>query len=276
MAAQLLNKKYIMPHSMIQRRLEILKHINNGLNNSQIARITGHDRKFIGKIRKDLSDGVIFDQTKLIGRPPIKTNESLKDMVRSLTENNRRMATSTITDIVNNALDVPNASYGTIHTIRHSLGFNYLPPITAFPISEKQRLDRFSFCQKHINQQTSWKNVLFVDESSFYLDNSHRWVWRRRREVDQSIMHFKSKYVPKIMIFGGISYNWKTPLISIEGNVNSTIYIDECIDLSGMIPEMNSIYGVKQWFLLQDGASSHTSRVTMDYLQTYINVFLDS
>lgn len=88
-------------------------------------------------------------------------------------------------------------------------------------------------------------------------------------------MHFKSKYVPKIIILGGIFYNWKTPLICIERNVNSTVYIDECIDQSGMIPEMNNIYGVKQWFLLQDGASSHTSQVTMDYLQTYINVIPD-
>ena len=56
------------------------------------------------------------------------------------------------------------------------------------------------------------------------------------------------------MILGGICYKWKTPLICIDGNIDSITYCDECIDRTGMIPTMNQIYGFRNWKLLQDGA----------------------
>ena len=74
------------------------------------------------------------------------------------------------------------------------------------------------------------------------------------------------------MVFGGISKNWKTPLITIEGTVDACRYIDDCIDGTGLIPEMNEAYGHKRWSLMQDGATPHTAKVTKDYLADYCNV----
>lgn len=56
-------------------------------------------------------------------------------------------------------------------------------------------------------------------------------------------------------MFGGISTKWKTPLIIIDQCVDSIKYIDEFIDNAGVIPEMNKQYGIKNWFLVQDGAT---------------------
>ena len=87
------------------------------------------------------------------------------------------MPINAIVNFINESNEFPHISYGTVHSIRHNLGFNYLPPYQTFPISELQRSNRFQFSQFHINAQTDWTKVLFVDESSFYLDNSHRWCW---------------------------------------------------------------------------------------------------
>ena len=68
------------------------------------------------------------------------------------------------------------------------------------------------------------------------------------------------------MVFGGISKYHKTNLIVItKGTVDSLTYIDDLIDGSGLIPEMNEVYGAKKWILMQDGASAHTAHVTLDY-----------
>jgi hypothetical protein len=74
------------------------------------------------------------------------------------------------------------------------------------------------------------------------------------------------------MMFGDISKLMKTPLILIDGTINAIEYVDQCIDSSGLIPEMNAAYGINEWFLVQDGATCHTAEQTMDYLRSYCNV----
>ena len=257
---------FAMPKSMIKSRCEIISYIGQGYNNSEIARMTGHSRSFIIKVRSGLNNGTVFDQNRKIGRPTIMTDELLQ-YVDSVTQQNRRMSTMSLVNIINDNAALPHVSYGSVHNARHILKYQYLPPIDPFPITEQQRQVRLQFSQHHLSVNTDWNNVIFVDESSFYLDNSHRWCWRKRGESDDALVqHQRNKYIPKIMLFGGISYRWKSPLVSVEGSINSEAYMDDCIDESGIIPEMNRIYGPKQWFLLQDGASCHTSEITMDYL----------
>lgn len=57
-----------------------------------------------------------------------------------------------------------------------------------FELTEEQRVNRLNFANFHLQNNTNWSNVLFVDESAFYLDNSHRWVWRRRGEFDEKLV----------------------------------------------------------------------------------------
>lgn len=68
------------------------------------------------------------------------------------------------------------------------------------------------------------------------------------------------------MIFGGISYRWKIQFICIQGNVNSDVFIDDCIDQSGITIEMNKHYRIRNWKKIQEGAICHTSEQTTEYL----------
>lgn len=97
-------------------------------------------------------------------------------------------------------------------------------------------------------------------------------MWRRRGEKDDAVLHSTPKYKKKIMVFGGISYNHQTPIVFIDGTIDSSVYIDECIDGTELIWDMDRVYGKNQWQLMQDGASCHTSSETMDYLRTYCSV----
>ena len=40
-------------------------------------------------------------------------------------------------------------------------------------------------------------------------------------ELTNEIMREKKKYAPKEIIFGEISYNWKTPLIILKRNIDA-------------------------------------------------------
>ena len=261
-----------MPVGMIKRRTQIIHYTALGYNNSEIHRITGYSRDLIRNVRNQISQGNVFDQCKRIGRPTVQTQE-LANKIESITNSNRRISTNSIVNIIKDNQNLPSVSYGTVWKMRHQLGFKYLPPIETFFVTDEQRQKRVQFCTHHLQNSTNWRNVLFTDESAFYLNNDHRWVWRRKGEGSVAeVQHRCTKYTKKVMMYGGICYNWKTPLICIEGNIDSVVYCDDCIDGTGLIPQMNQIYGYRGWKLLQDGATCHTSSLTMDYLQDYVDL----
>jgi hypothetical protein len=94
----------------------------------------------------------------------------------------------------------------------------------------------------------------------------------KRRPTAPEVTHFKSKFSKHLMMFGGISKLVKTPLMLVEGNIDAIEYVEQCIDDSRLIPQMNTAYGIQEWFLVQDSASCHTAEETMNYLTTYCNV----
>ena len=80
-------------------------------------------------------------------------------------------------------------------------------------------------------------------------------------------MCHETKKKKKEMIFGGISKKRKTPLIIIERDmVDANSYVDDLNDQSGLIPDMNFVYEIKGWTLMQDGATAQTCESTLEYL----------
>lgn len=261
-----------MPLSMINSRVEIIKHLQFTDNISAISRATGHSRDLIRSVRDSLkNDEQIFELKHKLGAP-IKATDEVRNQILDLTTSNRRMPAVTIANIVSDNLDGQTISPSLVYSIKHDAGFKYLPPLHTFFTTEEQRQNRVAFCKYHIENQTNFDNVLFTDESSFELTASHKWLWRRRGETSPDVQCATKKFPKKVMIFGGISKNYCTPLIVINGSINAESYVDECIDGSGLIPSMNETYGHFKWVLMQDGASSHTAKSTIDYLSNYCKI----
>lgn len=114
-----------------------------------------------------------------------------------------------------------------------------------------------NFANYHLNYNNDWMRVLFNDESMFSFDGNNIWLLIKSGEVNQPIFHTKKKYNQRIIVFGRISYLNTIPLILIEGTLDSGSYCDECIDGTGLIIDMNSTYGVRNWTLMQDRAIIH-------------------
>lgn len=264
--------RHQMPAYMVKARQDILIGITQSKNDSEIAKLTGYGRNLVSKIRKQFNNNEdIFSLGHKLGAPS-KMSPMLIQEVASLTNNNRRMSLNTVASIINNNPALPNVSHQFISNIRHAQGYKYLPPKQTFFMTDAQRQARINFATYHLNHNTDWTKVLFTDESMFSLDGNNTWLWRKRGEMDQSMFHTKKKFNQKVMLFGGISYLYSMPLISIEGTFDSGSYCDECIEGICLVLDMNSTYGIRNWMLMQDGARIHTCGQTMDYLNLYCNV----
>ncbi|GFT52410.1 transposable element Tcb1 transposase [Trichonephila clavipes] len=74
-----------------------------------------------------------------------------------------------------------------------------------------------------------WNEVVFSDESRICLQhhNGRIRVWRHRGERMLNVMHRHTGPAPGIMVWGGIGYHSRTPLVRIAGTLNSQRYISK-------------------------------------------------
>ncbi|GFY34758.1 transposable element Tcb1 transposase [Trichonephila clavipes] len=82
--------------------------------------------------------------------------------------------------------------------------------------------------------EAEWKGVVLTDESRICLqhhDGPIR-VWRHRGErmLNSCVMHSYTGSAPGIMVWDGIGYHSRTPLVRIAGTLNSHGYISEVFE----------------------------------------------
>ncbi|GFV57628.1 transposable element Tcb1 transposase [Trichonephila clavipes] len=108
---------------------------------------------------------------------------------------------------------------------------------------------------------TEWNEVVFTDESRICLQHHDGWilVWRHRRErmLNSCVMHHHTGPAPSIMVWGGIGYHFRTPLVRIAGTLNRQRYISEEL-LPVVLPYLQ---GWAAAIFQQDNARSHVARI---------------
>ncbi|GFV11717.1 transposable element Tcb1 transposase [Trichonephila clavipes] len=76
-----------------------------------------------------------------------------------------------------------------------------------------------------------WNEVVFTDESRICLqhyDGRIRvWRYRGERTLNSCVMHRRTGPAPGIMVWGGIEYHSRPPLVRIVGTLNSQRCISE-------------------------------------------------
>ncbi|GFV58834.1 transposable element Tcb1 transposase [Trichonephila clavipes] len=104
-----------------------------------------------------------------------------------------------------------------------------------------------------------WNEVVFTDESRICLHDGRTRVWRHRGErmLNSCVMHRNTGPAPGIMVWGGIGYHFRTPLVRIAGTLNSQRYISE------MLKPVVFLYlqGKATAIFQQDNARPHVARI---------------
>jgi transposase len=120
--------------------------------------------------------------------------------------------------------------------------------------------------------QQIWQDVkiflpwLFTDEVSIDRNGSVRSVRRVPHILsDQDIYVERDQFPCRIMVWGAIGFNFKSALILVNGSIDALQY-QAIIAQSGVIAQMDALYGVNCWVFQDDGASPHRAKSTRQFL----------
>jgi hypothetical protein len=129
-------------------------------------------------------------------------------------------------------------------------------------LTEKQLRGRMAFATGmpgDIRWHLPW---LFTDESLINLNPTRRTCYAipGLTTVEGTFQDYQ-KFPVRVMVWGGIAFGYKSPLIRIDGIENAEKYINMLTE-SQMIPILNSLYGEMGWVFQDDGASPHRAKIT--------------
>ncbi|GFT86121.1 transposable element Tcb1 transposase [Trichonephila clavipes] len=121
--------------------------------------------------------------------------------------------------------------------IRHLLqqsGLFARRPLLGLPLTQNHRRLLHQWCDEIRMWTAEWNEVVFTDESRMCLQHHDGWirVWRHRGErmLNSCVMHRHTGPAQGIMVWGGIAYHSRTPLVRIAGTLNSQRNISKVLE----------------------------------------------
>ncbi|GFW76871.1 transposable element Tcb1 transposase [Trichonephila clavipes] len=121
-------------------------------------------------------------------------------------------------------------------TIRRRLkqsGLSARRPLLGLHLSHNHRRLACKWCDVRRKWAAELVEVDFTDESHICLQHhdGRILVWRHRGErmLYSCVMHRPIGSAPRIMVWGGIGYHSRTPLVRIDGTLNSQRYISKVL-----------------------------------------------
>ncbi|GFU74466.1 transposable element Tcb1 transposase [Trichonephila clavipes] len=153
-------------------------------------------------------------------------------------------------------------------TIRRRLqqsGLSARRPLLGLPLTQNHRRLRRQWCDERRMWTAEWNEGFFTDESRICLQHSDGRirVWRHRGErmLNSCIMHCPTGLAPGIMVWGGIGYHSRTPLVRIADTFNSQRYISEVLE-PVVLPYLQ---GLVTAIFQQDNAQPHVARIVQRF-----------
>ncbi|GFV91676.1 transposable element Tcb1 transposase [Trichonephila clavipes] len=134
-------------------------------------------------------------------------------------------------------------------------------PLLGLLLTQNHRRLHSQWCDKRSIWVAEWNEVDFTDESRICLQHQHGRirVWRHHGErmLNSCVMHHHTDPARSIMVWGGIRYHSRTPLVRIAGTLNSQRYISEMLE-PVVLPYLQGLATV---IFQQDNARPHVSRI---------------
>lgn len=226
--------------------------LERGFSYAQIKEKLHMSDKTIAKIAR----GGSYERA---GRPK-KLGKEQVDFIEMNSEANACLSDQQVADLVAERFGI-QVSDTTILRVRNELGFHYRPPKVKQLLTPAQKELRVAFCKYVLENKDSLPPIVFSDESRFSKGPDNRWRRIRRGQVSESCFVQMEKFTKSVMVWGGISMSYRTPLVLCSNGVNAAEY-QSILLRSGFIEDMNGHYGIGKWVFQQDGAAPHTCEST--------------
>ena len=153
-------------------------------------------------------------------------------------------------------------SLSTVKRARRAKGWVCTRPHYCQLIREVNKLKRKEWCQKQIDKNEKFKNVLFTDECTVQLDHHGRLCFRKEKEP--RVLKPRPKHPAKVHIWGGISARGATRIVMFTGIMNAQRYAK--ILEKGLIPFITK-YFPDGHRLQQDNDPKHNSNYVKNFFE---------
>ena len=134
------------------------------------------------------------------------------------------------------------------------------------------KFNRYNFSIKMLAHfRGIFKCIIFSDECRFCQtpDNNCRWIMCNDFREEKCAKY--SKYTFGTMAWGAIGLNFKSKLMFPKGKINSEVYQQMLAD-SNIFTEADNEFGKFRYIFQQDGAPSHKTIKTYNYIEKYAMV----
>lgn len=242
----------------MEKRFQTKMFLSQGKSQCEIARILSISRKSVQIISKKIDSNISVEDRPKSGRPKVLNTRD----ERSLIIASKKAPFKTARQLQSDS-GLTNKS--SLSTIKRVLRRNNLFGRIAAPkpqLNAKQKQKRLAFAKNHKEwNATDWGKVIFSDECKLELHPRRREFVRRppNSRYNSKYVRKTTKFSPGVMVWGAIRSDGKRIISRCPANIDSSAY-QRILD-SGF----ETIYNTR-WIFQQDGASSHTSKSTMEYL----------
>ncbi|GFX82497.1 transposable element Tcb1 transposase [Trichonephila clavipes] len=138
-------------------------------------------------------------------------------------------------------------------------------PLLGLPLTQNHRRLHHQWYDERRTWVAEWNAVVFTDESRICLQHhdSRIRVWRHsgERMLNSCVMHRHTGSAPGIMVWGGIGYHSRTPLVRSACTLNSQRYISEVLE-SVVFPFLQVLVTA---IFQQDKARPHVARTVQSF-----------
>ena len=194
------------------------------------------------------------------GRPQKLSPRSKRRIARAHKSNRFMPATSSAPNW--------NVSLENIRRILKKYGLKPRKPYRGLVLTQYHRRMRLIFTNLTSPWTSEWTQILFSDECRFCLNTSDRrqQVYRGMGERYSRNCITTADRFPShsVMVWGGISRNYRTSLVFFGENVTSETYINRVLEPE-VIPFMQTY--PEMWIFQQDNAPPHKATVTQRFLE---------
>jgi transposase len=193
-----------------------------------------------------------------VGHPVIHSEEDVdrcEELLRDLVLQGKDLNWSSLVGEVHRLLSI-KISRRTLREHLQRRGWTLRASVVRPVLSAATRAKRLTWCKKY--SRTSHRFWVFSDECKIEIFRKPRKVITRRGETRQ--IKFRPNPVLSVQVWGGVSYDGRTPLHFLEGRLDGEGHkrnLEEFI-----ADDVRTVAG-RRGTLLQDNAPAHTSRIAL-------------
>lgn len=266
-------------------RAFVLKLVNNGYGAKRIYKTFNQPnwtysgiRKLVEKIHKTGSSDRIVGS----GRPKsARTIDNSRKVVKLAISPKNKIGVHLSQRKISRKLNISQAS---VHRILKENNVKVFKRVPLQELNQKTREKRLIRARRLLRliRRSDLDRVIFTDEKDFLIDtppintqNSRVYTKEKlKRDVPAANLIFERKHFPKkIMVWAGVSKHGKTNIHFIEpkSKVDSEKYISI---LKSAKKDIAKLYPDGNFLLQQDGATSHTSKKSLQWITENFDNFL--